>query len=351
MVNWKAGLLGLYVPFFVSLGIWWQFDYGMIFNIINTGIFIPLFIYSLIKLFIDYKKWRIIPVISLILVVSLFHTSGIYLLPSLFIILSAYLWVVYKKQKMNWGIFYILLVCIAISIGGTYQLWHQTQNLLPSVNYESFGGELFPLGYYISGISAVSILLIISAVYFLYKKQIELQVKVFLYTLLILVVVLLVATLGISPSPDRQLFDMITIVALIACALVGSAMRVNKAYSIMAVGLVIVGLSINIVGWFSYRNTIQLEDLEAFNYMQSLDAKTFNCSSEISPIIYSQYIKETFTGNDPDIIIYRSKAMTPCSDRESIAYVPHFEVPIKGYQLIKELDDKIQIKIYIKIGY
>jgi uncharacterized membrane protein YhaH (DUF805 family) len=237
-----------------------------------------------------------------------------------------------------------------ISIGGTYQLWHQTQNLLPSANYESFGGELFPLGYYISGISAVSILLIISAVYFLYKKQIELQVKVFLYTLLILVVVLLVATLGISPSPDRQLFDMITIVALIVCALAGSAMQINKAYSIMAVGLVVVGLFMNVVGWFSYRNTIQLEDLEAFNYMQSLDAKTFNCSSEISPIIYSQYIEETFTENDPDIIIYRSKAMTPCSDRESIAYVPHFEVPIKGYQLIKEFDDKIQIKIYKKVA-
>ena len=55
LIDYKAGLLSLAIPFMCSMGLISQFDFGMIFDMINVGIILPLTIYFGIRWF-QYRK-------------------------------------------------------------------------------------------------------------------------------------------------------------------------------------------------------------------------------------------------------------------------------------------------------
>jgi hypothetical protein len=117
LVNYKAGLLALVIPTLLSRGFITLFDYGMIFNIISSGILLPFLIYFSIKYVITNRKVYLISSISLTFIYSIFHTMGIYLAPICLVMLMFY--IIYKRKEVNNSIILFLDVVIITNLVGT----------------------------------------------------------------------------------------------------------------------------------------------------------------------------------------------------------------------------------------
>ncbi len=345
LINYKAGLFALVLPFFASLGLWWQFDDGMIFNIINMGIVLPFLIYFGVRWYRERRLYQLTMSLILMVVASVFHSSSIYFAPSLLLIIVVYSF--FNRHRIDWKVLSFLATLLVINLVGVYILYQHTQELLPAVQDRSFAGKLFPIGYYFMGISIFNILILVYSAFTLWNKILNLNAKILLVILGCIAVSLLVASLGISAVPDRQIFDLSTIVALIVCVCIG---LLTKKELIVMTLVALIAFFYNFSGWFSYRNAVQPADNEAIQYLQGLDAKTFTTSSNVANKIYQEYLHEQYIEGESDILVLRNKPMTPCSDHESIAYVPHGIDSTEGYVLDKTFDDgQIQVEIWGKI--
>jgi hypothetical protein len=343
LVNFKSGLLSLIIPFFVSLGFWWQFDDGMVFNIISIGIILPLFAYFLIRWITQKKTHQFVLVFVLGILYSAFHSTGIYLAPTLGILLLAY--VIRNKRKSDISIVSVLVGLVVIGSIVSYGLYTHTQVILPKAISYSFQGRLFPFIYYIEGISFVGLIILITSFY-LGWRMVNLESKLLIYGFGVLSVLLLLASLGISPSPDRQIFDLSSILAFIVCVIAGVALKYNKSFNMVVIALIVIGVSLNTSAYIGYRNAVKPLDIKAIDYVNTLDIKSFTTSSTIAPLIYKQYIKDEYVNGQADILITRNKAMTPVSDEKSIAYMPH-GTSTNGYTLDRAfIDSDLMIEIY-----
>jgi hypothetical protein len=350
LVNYKAGLLSLIIPFFVSLGIWWEFEYGMIFNLINMGIIFPFILYSGIRWITQHKRYHLVCLVLLCILFSLFHSTGIYLAPM--IILLFVFALVFKRQYITKPIAVMGISIIIMNLLTSYMLINQTNLILPKAVSYSISGKLFPLSYYIDGASSIGIVMTVLSIYLIYRcKKINKESKLILYALFSMIVLLIISTLGFSPSPDRQIFDMAILFGLTTSVCVGIVVNYKRESSYLLLTLVVLGASFNIVHWFDYQSAVLPIDKQAINYMNSLDVETYTVSSNIAPLIYKQFIKEKYIDGDAEVLIVRNKPMTPCSDIKSIAYVQHGIELSDDYILEKTFEDgNMRIDIYRRIS-
>ena len=124
LVDYKAGLFALPLTFLCSFGLIAQYDFGMIFNVINVAIILPFFIYFTIRWYTTRKNSYLITSLVLAFLFSNFHMDGIYLSPIVCVALFAYYVFqrYYKKQSIDYGLITLLLAYIAIGVIGQYLL-------------------------------------------------------------------------------------------------------------------------------------------------------------------------------------------------------------------------------------
>ena len=354
LVNWQAGLLGMYIPFFITLGLWWQFDYGMVFNYVNVGIILPFLIYHSVKYISTPTLKRCLVVIGISIIFGLFHSTSIYILPTVvLLIVIYYIKHKLKHQKVDHRLMMTGIVVVTFNIICLGILYAQTQKILPEAIFEAFSGiRMCPPFYYVGCVSLFTLGILAYSLYS-YKgiKGKTDQVSKLLIILSVLAMVLFISTLGISESPDRQIMDMGTILALIACVLGGLIIQHDKIGRVIIISLVSIGFIVNLGGWFEYRNSVNPIDKEVFSYMNQLECDTYSCSSSIAPLIYNQYIKQSYVDNDADIIIMRSEPMTAASNKDSIAFknkafLPHYDPDLTSYKLVMSYNDDIRIDVY-----
>lgn len=346
LVNWKAGLFALFIPFFIALGIWWEFDDGMIFNLINMGIVLPFLFYFGIWWIKDNKTYHLVGLLLLSMFFSLFHSTGIYLTPTIVVLLVAGL--VFKKNLISRRIVITSSAIIIINLIGDFILVRQTNSILPQIVSFSFIGKLYPFHYYIEGLSLIGIIMLVISLLLIYQyKLIRRESVLLLVGLSAMFLVLLAATLGISPSPDRQLFDMAILFGVVTSICAGIIANYRRVYLLFMLGLLAIGLFINLPNWFDYRSAVGVVDERAIDYVNKLEAETFTVSPTIAPLIYKEFIKDKYVEGQADILIVRNLPMTPVSDKNSVAYVPHGTDSIQGYSLDKTFtDNKVEVQIY-----
>lgn len=262
VVKWLVGLRAawLVVPvcIFATPSLLGLFKYGVIFDIINIGIILPWAIYFGVKWYVTTKKHYAVASLSLMLLYSVFHVTGLYLpfaLTILVVVAIVYkVFVNRRYQLMPIGIFGIMIIpwYIVMVVVGVLSLTSE-----PSGGGIPFGGDnilgygtVTPLQftYQFLGISTAVLLAIAIAYYVGMRKRVRigLEAKLFGLTLCCFAVPLIIGMFtNIFGASVRLASDLATIVALITVCLIGALLNSRKRF---AIELFVVSSSIVAIG-------------------------------------------------------------------------------------------------------
>ncbi len=375
LVNKQAGWFALALTIFSAQGILFQFYYGQLFNLINIGIILPWLIYFVVKYLTDKRAYQLVLVIIFAGLFGTFHTCGIYL-PFIaglttvaYVTYHSFIWRKVQIRGVVLGGSIVVLSVIGVMVLDPFTPM--------KVSYiggivASFGkGIAVPVENYLLGIVSPMILAILIFTCVFPKdilKNIRSETKG-LFTILLCIAVLLIIVTFAKLSLDawRQALDLATILACLAAISVGLLMErwKNKFVTIILVLIVSMGLFRNVPDWFDYNSAIRPADEQAIAYANTLDYESFVCSAEVAPWIYerfmeAEYIKvEPWTysrylgvradyigDDDSDLLIARSKPMTPRSDVNNIYYNGHGIIRDESFELTKTFRDS-QVEVYV----
>lgn len=304
LIGLPAGLLALLIPIFTSYSILSLFYSGVIFEIINIGIILPLACYCTIKWLMSKKKRFVISAVCLFLLFAVFHTTGVYL-P--FIAITGFaLYVIYKvvkKQPISRKhvLFTAGLVsCFSLVYIFINPIW---ENLFQTMAGASTGISGFTLlltsllrymSYLLLVVLLVSIALLLSE-----YKNINDTEKLTVITFSVLALIMLPAMLfGWSPQPYRQGYDFAIFMSLVAVALVGIVIRLGKyrVATMLLVGLAVGGSVLHIADWVGgYNSALEKVDIRAIEYVNALSGDTYSASDNVDPWIYSRYVEKKYS--------------------------------------------------------
>jgi hypothetical protein len=341
LVNYRVGILGL-ASILLANGIWSQYYFGEIFAIINIGIIFVWLVYFIIRWYEQHKLYQLILVFLLTLIMSYYHTNGIYLVP-LYIGLLAFYIIYTKARKLNFSkailcglisLSTISLLCAYLMSVKATQVWSEAYVYTPQL----------PIPIVIITISPVVMAVVIFTLVFN-----KIKISLLLVILCIMAFALFVAMVGVSPHPDRQLYDFATIFGLIMAVLLGSVLK-EKKFNYILVAVVVIGIIINLPNWVNYNSTIKPVDKQAIAYLNSVDAETFSTGLNVTPEVYWHYIDLSYEKDGGDILLTRSEPLTLKSDETSISYSPRWKTTTDGYQVSKVFSDNdITVLIWEKI--
>ncbi len=379
LVNKQAGWLTLVLTLFGAQGILFQFYFGQIFNLINIGIILPWLLYFTVRYLEDKKISQLVLVIIFVGLFGSFHTSGIYL--PFIAGFTTVVYVIYSRIKKQ-GI-----ELQGVVLGGSIVAF----SIIVAVFLDPFalmgkgniGANIFyivtdlmnrmavPVANYILDIVSLLILAGLIFTCMFYKdvlKNIRSETKSFLTILLCTAGILLVVTFTkLSFDSWRTALDLATILTLIVAISVGLLMELwkNKFVRIGLVLIVGLGLLQNIPTWFSYNSAIRPADRQAIAYANSLNYESYASSAEVAFWIYSRFMDAEYrteiiwewnaiqekdvphTESDSDIVIVRSKPMTPRSDKNNMWYDDHGFIPDDSFELTKTFrDSQVEVSIY-----
>jgi hypothetical protein len=336
-----AGLLALFIPVFTSYAILLLYYSGTIFNFINMGIILPFIIYFVIKALTQKGYW--IGVFVLGIVFATFHSSGAYL-PFYAVVgyLVNLLYKLIRKQVIPKKEIIIGVILISASI-----LFVVINPL--RVNFENDGafGLLLlqkSLFYYMS-VSLTLVILSCVVLVIIKWKAVLPKEKLVLSIFGIATVMLLPAILfGWSPQPFRQGLDMAIILSMVAVILISIIIRLDKRrlVTILVLALIIGGSYVNMKNWLvSYSSAINEVDIEAINYVNSLQINSYSASHNIDHVIYGRFLYKKYLSVKGDIVIVRSEPM------KSSGILPEQDISLDFRKEIQEFSDgKITIGIY-----
>ncbi|KKN79336.1 hypothetical protein LCGC14_0341180 [marine sediment metagenome] len=316
LIGLYAGLLALVIPIFTSYSILQLFYSGVIFEIINLGIILPLAVYCTIKWLITKKKRFAFGAIGLSLLFAVFHSTGVYL--PFMAIAGIFAFIVYKlvnKQTISRrGLLGVGVVCIGITV--VILLSPIRINLIQAMAVPSIGisglallqkSFFYYLSYY------VLVILIVSGGLLIVKYKLILPYeKLTVLIFSILGAVMLPAILfGLSPQPFRQGIDLAIFLSLLAVALLGILIRLDvyRMLTFALVGLAISGAFFNINGWFGYNSALEKVDIEAIHYINSLSGESYSSSDNVDLWIYSRFIEKQYLPSGGDIVVVRNVPM------------------------------------------
>ena len=337
LAGWKAGLLGLFIPAFLTQGIMYQFDFGQVFNIINMGIIFPCLIYFAVKWYKDRWTYYLYILVGLDLLMATFHSTGVYLAPLILIVVMVNLLYQWAAKKEIWLAVGNLAVLAPINLVLQYFTMNRFTADVMQMGLEK--GKELPL-WFIGKILPVTVLIALGIALIVKRKKYSLQVKVVGVIIGAFAIMLFgVIFFKLSFVPDRQLYDVVTPIGLIAAILMG---RLKAKEFPLAAILVAVTVAGGLPNWFAFHNAVKEPDKQAFAYLNSLKTGTFSVSSEVTPNIYWNYVKHGYVEEKGDYLVWRSYPQTACSDPESEAYVPH-GADKKDYIISKTFTDGVVI--------
>lgn len=366
LVDWKTGLLMLVIPTFVSGGILNYQVMGIVFNLIETAILIPLLIYFVVKYILEKKKYQLVISIILSIVASTFHTTGLYV--PMIMVVAWGIFIIYKLIKREFkkviylkyslivaGMVVLCFGAITIISSRTYVYIATTANNI--VNNGNAYALRFstPITQWLITFVAIPVIVIIGvSIYIVVKEKIQFskQIKLYLYILSCWVAILLMLGFGrLGTAPVRAETDCAIALGLIATLLLGIALNKTKDQAIIFMLTIIIvgGLTIQIHAWFQNNSAVKESDKEAIVYLNTLNYSNYNCSSTIPYWIYDDLSKIKYSADATDLIITRNKPMTPSSDKTNYNYVPHYYSLNSQDILVKSfVNNGIEVDIYEK---
>jgi hypothetical protein len=380
LINWKVGLLALVIPIFVSGGMIEYAYWGVIFNLINVAILIPTLIYFISSWLNNSKNYKLFLIGIFTILVSTFHTSGIYLPFAVLFGMAVFL--IYKliKKERDGSLYKPLILgtsilCVSLAsmvlfapeiIKQPYwllqSLFPVASQINPSAVIDTSASEalntsrnlsisLVPYLIYFITIPAIA-LLILSIIILKSKWNIiNYKTKVFLFSLVSMLIVLGVAAFcGVSNDPTRQQVDFSIILSIITLVLVCLAFQVKRNQSITFILVIIIGVGCfyHLPTWFNDNSAIKTPDKQAIEYVNTLEGN-YDCSSTVAFWIYNHYTDGKYVRGS-DILIVRDIPMTPGSTKGDAWFDSHGTNPDDSYKLDKTFSgDKVKVSIYEKI--
>lgn len=264
LVNKKTGILSILIVLLCSQGLITYFSFGTLFGIISMGILLPLTFYYFIKYAINPNKKYAISLCFLLILSSIFHTSGIYILLSLSIISIIYLTYLLIKKEYKTIINYttipgIVLIISAIGIftlsrtilnNSTNEFVRESIKLnfvkLPGVSINNF------ILTYLTPIIFALLITGILGILTLRKRLIMKKESWILIAILItLAIGLSYATFsGMPPEPTRIAMDLSIILAILASIFIGILTEVKHKSEVN--GKILFTSIILLIGFGSY---------------------------------------------------------------------------------------------------
>ncbi len=358
LISLSAGLLALILPIFTSYSVLLLFYSGVIFNIINMGIILPLACYCTIKWWMTRSKRYAIGAVCLYSLFAVFHSTGVYL-P--FIVLAGLiLLIIYKRVKrqpiLKGQI--VFIVAVVFCGGVLFALFHPILDRLSVVmtaSSEGISGLLLlqeSLLHYMS--PAVLAIIIVSIILLAGKYQHILVAEKLTVALFGLSAIIMLPPMLFrwSPLPIRQGMDFAILLSIVAVALVGIVIRLNKSrvVAMVLVGLVLGGAVINMSHWLGgYNSALEKIDIEAINYINSLQGEAYSCGDNIDHWIYDRYVNKEYLPLEGDIFIARNvpmKSKVALPEQGDLASWSHGGASIKT----TFTDDDTMIEIYKRGG-
>jgi len=370
LVNRWAGLLAVPITIFCTHSILRQFYFGTIFNIINMYVILPLAIFFAIRWFTEYRLYQALVSLLLFVTFSVFHTTALYLLPfiaSFFVVIVVYKLLKRDRTKL------VKTACFGACVIGLslvlVRLLPYSQTLTTQATTRAAGvvtttptiasvptaiaptSSAVTLGNFLSyglGPTTLVILCLSIAALIMYRKKLMLtrSSKLFIVALACFAIVLLPASFTqLSDYAYRQALDLSSILAIATACLAGVAMTVDKTklFTSIVIVLVICGSIPHLISWFGYTSAVRPADMQAIEYVNSLNGDSYSCSDTIKPAIYDRWLEKTYVAEDGDYVLYRSELMTarayatPCTDKLE---------DYNGLQLMKKFEDG-EIEVYV----
>lgn len=338
LVDRKTGWLALLVALFCSQGLLFQFYYGVLFNMINMGIILPLLLFFIVRYIVERKRRDLTLAILFVLLFSMFHASGIYL--PVFILGLATVYVIYckyKRRKTEWKLVGLGLAGGILSVIALNFFIPEFRHLTSSgFVVQTVNNLSVPIMDYLWSIVSVSVffLLLIFVPLAIERKfdlsqKIKTEPKVLMVMLGLFGVILAVPTFTkMTLDPWRQALDLATILSLLTTVLASTILLIDKRYILTGVIalLVTLGVCYNLTTWFGYNSAITEVDKRAIEYVNTLDGETYNCSTTIAPWIYNRFLKQGYTDKESSLLIVRNLPMTPRSTEGNIWYKEPIQV-------------------------
>jgi len=362
LVNRLAGWLALLLVIFCSQGILLQFYYGQIFNIINVGIILPLLILATVRYLQNGKRIHLIYTVLLGLLFAGFHTSGIYLpvFAGVAIIIYVGYGIICKAKIQKRAIALGGVVVISSAVAFVMLVLTPTLGIIaryyeepPLMLLSQIGKTLaIPLTNYFLSIVSIAVLVLVGLL-IVYRRDIVDNIKLngnrtLIVLLISMIIVLSIAAFAkLSLDPWRQALDLATVFALFVAVCVATLLN-HQRTTLVVISVVLsigFGLYHNLPAWLGYNSAIYPVDLKALAYVDNY--KTYSCSGTIAPHIYNRFTEADWVPENGEVVIVRSKPMTPRSDEDSIWYQNHGWQPDDNYRLAKVFsDDGLSIEIY-----
>ena len=338
LVNWKAGLFGLAL-ILIANGIWTEYYYGEIFNVLNMGILLPFLIYFAVRWIEQRKLYQLILMFMFGISFALCHTSGVYLFPTVGLLLVSYAgYSIYKKRKIDKQLLNVGLLLFLISSVCAFWLYKKT---IAEWSWVFQSSGRLSSSYMLQALSPITVALFALAIFYNARLN-NLALKI----LTAMAIVLCIAFI-ISPHSDKQFYDFVTIFSLITACLLSVVSKKMAQYAIVI--LIVAGIGFNVQNWIGYHSAVKVADKEAIEYLNTLNEETYSCNSNVENAIYSNYIKEQYVANGGEVLITRNSPQTLNSDSTSMAYVPHGTESTQGYQMIKSFNSQnVEVDIWSK---
>lgn len=351
IVNRVAGWLSLLIVLWCAQGIFFQFYFGQIFNLINMGIILPWLLYFAIK---QEKQNGLYALFGLSFLFGAFHSTGIY--APIVCVLGIIATVIYvhttKTKSDKWVDVLLPLIIVFLSsfVGWVIFSFHSASigslgdMKIADINLQSFMLDIIS--------PSVILLAVFSAVF--WKDILRNCLVVALFGLSI--VLFLSVVTRITSDPFRQSLDFAIVFSWLIAILVGHFLSVHKKNIAMVGiigGVIAVGCVHNIPTWFSYTSAVREPDKQAIEYLNSQNVSTYNADLDLAYWVYDRLTTVKYTSNElAPFIIMRNKPMTPRSDPENKWYtpvkMPQSDIdPIELYKPIATFsDDKVALVIW-----
>lgn len=359
LVNKQTGWLALVLTLFCTQGILFQFYFGQTFNLINVGIILPWLVFFTAKYLAGKKVYQLVLIVIFAGLFGTFHTSGVYLpfIAGLVVVVYVIYCRVKKRSMRLHGVILgssivVFSVIVAVLLDPFALMGREgIMAVIASVCNPMAKGMAVPVADYMLGIVSPTVLGMLVFACVFHKdifKNIQGETKILFLILLCTATLLIIVTfIRISFDPWRTALDLATILALLASVSVGLFKRQwNKPVVIVLVLLVCWGLYHNVPTWFGYNSAIRPADKQAIAYANTLGYESYTCSAEVAPWIYSRFMEAEYIKDGSDLLIARSKPMTPRSDVDNIYYEWHGVLPDDSFGLVKIFRDS-QIEVYV----
>jgi hypothetical protein len=362
LVNRETGWLALVITVFCSQSILSQFYYGVLFNMINVGIILPLLLWLAVEYITRRQKRYLYPFFGLVALYSSFHTTGIYLPAFISGIMVAY--VLYNHLRKRPLDSTLLLVGVGANIlSVTCLIFFIPDLFVISVSYVKalkIALTVPLMNYMWTIVSIATMMLLVFLVPYLvmfrnnWLERARPQVKVCIFILGCMAVILAVTTFSkLSGDPWRLALDLATVLALLVTVFAGIFMTIKRPRITVLAVLIIVGLGMyfSLPTWFGYNSAITQADKKAIEYVNSLGYNEYNCTTEVAPWIYSRFVKQEYTIEDSGLLIERNMPMTPRSTVGNVWYVASSKIyePDSTYDLTRTFNDgEIVVNIFEK---